>query len=72
MVYLYKCPFLVSWERDSSIECGSVDFVNATFLTEMSVFSHLTEAKYLNISLSHFHTVFPLKKIDPDAAGVKI
>ncbi len=62
MVYLYKCPFCVFGEMDSTKGCGSDDFISAAFLSVSPSISRLTEAMSLKMSYRHFHIEFPEKK----------
>lgn len=61
MVYLYKCPFCVFGEMDSTKGCGSDDFISTAFLSVSSSISRLTEAMSLKMSYRHFHTEFSEK-----------
>lgn len=54
MVYLYKCPFCVFGEMDSTKGCGSDDFISAAFLPVSPSISRLTEAASLNVSYRTF------------------
>lgn len=62
MVYLYKCPFCVFGEMDSTKGCGSDDFISTAFLSVSPSISRLTEAMSLKMSYSHFYMEFSQKK----------
>lgn len=55
MVYLYKCPFCVFGEMDSTKGCGSDDFISTAFLSVSPSINHLTEAMSLKMSYRCLH-----------------
>lgn len=62
MVYLYKCPFCVFGEMDSTKGCGSDDFISTAFLPVSPSISLLTEAMSLKMSYRHFRIEFSERK----------
>lgn len=62
MVYLYKCPFCVFGEMDSTKGCGSDDFISTEFLPVSPSISCLTEAMSLKMSPRHFYIELSKKK----------